>query len=155
MTDIKKLLIKNNLYYWKLKKFSFIFLNIFTFDLGSVGNPLPGVEVRITEDSSFSNSVTFVEGNNTHIRVSPGCENKEGELLVRGPSVFKEYWNNEKATLEAFTHDGWFKTGNFSSLILLKIFLKLTKGCLAAKFSLKFSWKLLEIAQSIITIIKK
>ncbi len=34
-----------------------------------------------------------------------------GELQVRGPSVFKEYLNNSIKTKEAFTEDGWFKTG--------------------------------------------
>jgi long-chain acyl-CoA synthetase len=52
--------------------------------LGTVGKPLSNVEVRIAED---------------------------GELLVRGPSVFKEYWNRRDETLAAFT-EGWFKTGD-------------------------------------------
>lgn len=51
------------------------------------------------------------------LRVSPGPQvrsglaEKEGELLVRGPSVFKEYWNKPLETRESFTADGWFKTG--------------------------------------------
>lgn len=44
-------------------------------------------------------------------QVHPGLEGKEGELLVRGPSVFKEYWNKPQETEQAFTDDGWFKTG--------------------------------------------
>ncbi|KAL6755300.1 hypothetical protein V8C86DRAFT_2678839 [Haematococcus lacustris] len=52
---------------------------------GSVGQPLPGVSVRIAED---------------------------GELLVRGATVFKEYWGRAEATAQAFTPDGFFKTGD-------------------------------------------
>jgi long-chain acyl-CoA synthetase len=56
--------------------------------LGSVGKPLPNVEVRIADD---------------------------GEVLVRGPSVFKQYWNKPKETQDAFV-DGWFKTGDIGCL---------------------------------------
>ena len=56
--------------------------------MGTVGKPLPNVEVRIAED---------------------------GEVLVRGPSVFKQYWNKPKETQEAFV-DGWFKTGDIGNL---------------------------------------
>lgn len=44
-------------------------------------------------------------------QVRPGLEGKEGELLVRGPSVFKEYWNKPQETKQSFTDDNWFKTG--------------------------------------------
>ncbi len=40
----------------------------------------------------------------------------DGELEVRGPSVFKEYWNKPEATKEAFTEDGWFKTGDIGKV---------------------------------------
>ena len=49
--------------------------------LGTVGKPLANVEVRIADD---------------------------GEVLVRGPSILKEYWNKPKETQEAFV-DGWFQ----------------------------------------------
>ena len=52
--------------------------------IGSVGKPLANVEVRIAED---------------------------GEILVRGPSVFASYWKNPEETRAAF-QDGWFKTGD-------------------------------------------
>jgi len=45
------------------------------------------------------------------LQVRPGLEGKEGELMVRGRSVFKEYWNKPQETRESFTDDGWFKTG--------------------------------------------
>lgn len=38
--------------------------------------------------------------------------NQEGELCVKGPNVFRGYWGNEVATRDAFTEDGWFKTGD-------------------------------------------
>lgn len=52
--------------------------------VGSVGKPLSNIEVRIAED---------------------------GEILVRGPSVFQGYWNLPEETRSAFC-DGWFKTGD-------------------------------------------
>jgi long-chain acyl-CoA synthetase len=56
--------------------------------LGTVGRPLPTVEVRIAEDS---------------------------EILVRGPSVFRGYWNRPEETRNAFV-EGWFKTGDIGNL---------------------------------------
>ncbi|OLE57635.1 MAG: long-chain fatty acid--CoA ligase [Chloroflexi bacterium 13_1_20CM_2_59_7] len=56
--------------------------------LGTVGRPLANVEVGIAED---------------------------GEILVRGPSVFKGYWNKPEETQNAFV-DGWFKTGDIGSI---------------------------------------
>ena len=61
---------------------------------GSVGLPLPGVEVRVVDDEMKD--------------VSPGVP---GELLVSGPNVFLEYWRRPKETAEAF-YDGWFRTGD-------------------------------------------
>ena len=57
--------------------------------IGTVGRPLANVEVRFAAD---------------------------GELEVRGPSVFHRYWKKEKETAEAFTADGWFKTGDIGKL---------------------------------------
>jgi malonyl-CoA/methylmalonyl-CoA synthetase len=61
---------------------------------GSVGTPLPGVDVRLTDDRGAA--------------VPPGTP---GEIEVRGPSVFAEYWGKPDATREAF-RDGWFRTGD-------------------------------------------
>jgi len=38
-----------------------------------------------------------------------------GELQVKGNNVFKEYFNRPEATAEAFTADGWFKTGDLGT----------------------------------------
>ena len=62
---------------------------------GHVGLPLPGVELKLV-DSEFEE---VADGNS-------------GEILIKGPSVFQEYWNKPEATKEAFTDDGWFKTGD-------------------------------------------
>ena len=65
---------------------------------GSVGIPLPTVQVRlVTEDNE---------------PVAPGVP---GEIEVRGPSVFAEYWDRPEATREAF-RDGWFRTGDTAVL---------------------------------------
>ncbi|XP_030367176.1 malonate--CoA ligase ACSF3, mitochondrial-like [Strigops habroptila] len=43
-------------------------------------------------------------------QVTPALEGQEGELLMKGPSIFCEYWNRPKETADAFTPNGWFKT---------------------------------------------
>jgi long-chain acyl-CoA synthetase len=53
--------------------------------MGAAGMPLPNVELKLAED---------------------------GELLVRGPSVFGGYWHKPSATSECFDSDGWFHTGD-------------------------------------------
>ena len=54
---------------------------------GSVGLPLPGVEVELAAD---------------------------GEILLRGPNLFAGYWEDEEATAAAFTADGWFRSGDLA-----------------------------------------
>jgi malonyl-CoA/methylmalonyl-CoA synthetase len=76
---------------------------------GYVGTPLPGVEVRLapledSEDSEQPGSGGLVE---------PGTS---GELQIRGPGVFQEYWGRPEVTKESFTNDGWFRTGDVASV---------------------------------------
>ena len=61
---------------------------------GSVGKPLPGVEVRLVGENG-----------------EPVDEGTPGEIEVRGPSVFAEYWGKPDATRAAF-RNGWFRTGD-------------------------------------------
>ncbi len=61
---------------------------------GLVGTPLPGVEVRLVDEQGA---------------VVP--QDTAGELEVRGPAVFREYWQRPEETRAAF-RDGWFRTGD-------------------------------------------
>jgi long-chain acyl-CoA synthetase len=64
------------------------------------------VIARSTFDAFRANTVGKVIPN-LEARLAP-----DGELEVRGPSVFKGYWQNEEATKKEYTEDGWFKTGD-------------------------------------------
>jgi len=57
--------------------------------MGSVGQPLPGSELRISED---------------------------GEILLRGPTVFGGYWRDEDATAATFDDDGWLRSGDLGRI---------------------------------------
>ncbi len=69
---------------------------------GAVGRPLPGVEIRLVADNgSVINTLELAE------------HNVSGEIQVRGPNVFYEYWNRPQATAESF-QEGWFRTGDIA-----------------------------------------
>lgn len=65
------------------------FNNFDALRFGSVGKPLPDADVRIVE---------------------------EGEIVVKGPMVMKGYWQKADATKEAFTADGYFRTGDIGKV---------------------------------------
>jgi long-chain acyl-CoA synthetase len=64
---------------------------------GSIGIPLPGVEVRLVD----------VDGED-------GLAGDPGEIWVRGPNVFAGYWHDPEATGRALTKDGWLRTGDIA-----------------------------------------
>jgi malonyl-CoA/methylmalonyl-CoA synthetase len=64
--------------------------------IGSVGVPLAGVEVRIVQPET-RNSLS---------------DGEIGELEIRGPNVFKGYWQQPEKTAQSFLTDGWFRTGD-------------------------------------------
>jgi len=66
---------------------------------GSVGQALPEVEICLMEDNKVITE-----------------ENTPGEIMIKGPQVFLEYWNQEKTTEDSF-FEGWFKTGDVAELI--------------------------------------
>nr|XP_045612901.1 malonate--CoA ligase ACSF3, mitochondrial-like isoform X1 [Procambarus clarkii]XP_045612903.1 malonate--CoA ligase ACSF3, mitochondrial-like isoform X1 [Procambarus clarkii] len=85
---------------------------------GFVGNPLPGTEVCIAKFLPGTDKYEVLCYGNSHGTEVMLKENTEpGELLVRGPNVFKEYWKNSEATLKEFTHDGWFRTGDTAQYV--------------------------------------
>ena len=51
------------------------------------------------------------------VRSSFNCYPVSGELLVKGDNLFSEYWGRDQATKEAFTDDGWFKTGDSAEAV--------------------------------------
>ncbi|XP_038692196.1 malonate--CoA ligase-like isoform X2 [Tripterygium wilfordii] len=61
---------------------------------GTVGKLLPGVQVKIADDESATDATAG------------------GELCIKSPSLFKEYWKLPEVTKESFTHDGFFRTGD-------------------------------------------
>ena len=65
---------------------------------GAVGQPLPGVSVRLCDDRDQ----VLTDG--------------PGEIQVKGENVFMEYWGQREATQKSFTADGWFKTGDVAVL---------------------------------------
>ncbi|KAK5045070.1 hypothetical protein LTR84_010218 [Exophiala bonariae] len=79
---------------------------------GSVGWPLPLVEVRLWEvnvDTGVGSVISLGE----EIDSGSGKE-RHGEIQLRGPTIFREYWRNPAATKKEFTEDGWFRTGDIA-----------------------------------------
>ena len=66
---------------------------------GSVGQALPKVEICLMEENKVITE-----------------ENIPGEIMIKGPQVFLEYWNQERTTENSF-FEGWFKTGDVAELV--------------------------------------
>jgi long-chain acyl-CoA synthetase len=64
---------------------------------GSIGVPLPGVQVRLVDADGQDSLV-----------------GDAGEIWVRGPNVFAGYWDDPEATAAALTEDGWLRTGDIA-----------------------------------------
>ncbi|RYD48689.1 MAG: long-chain fatty acid--CoA ligase [Verrucomicrobiaceae bacterium] len=64
---------------------------------GAVGQPLPGVEIRLRDEQG---GIVSNDG-------------EPGEIQSRGPAIFSEYWNRPEATAESF-ENGWFRTGDMA-----------------------------------------
>lgn len=80
---------------------------------GSVGWPLPQVEARLV-DTETNEVIPLGE------EVDAQGRERVGEIQLRGPTIFKEYWGNEKATRESFVDGGdggehWFCTGDVAT----------------------------------------
>lgn len=65
--------------------------------LGTIGTPVPDTQVKVINEAGE----TLAHG-------------EAGELCIKGPQVMKGYWNKEEATQQAFTHDGWLKSGDIA-----------------------------------------
>ena len=65
---------------------------------GHVGLPLPGVVMQLADEND--QPITM--------------DNTPGEIQIKGPGVFLEYWQKPEATAKAFTADGWFRTGDIA-----------------------------------------
>lgn len=95
--------------------------------VGTVGRPYADIQVRISAlDENLnpcqSNQV-LVESNVFGDNVfAPEGQSIVGELQIKGPIVFKEYLNQPEVTREAFTKDGWFKTGKQKDHLQQKFF---------------------------------
>ena len=80
---------------------------------GSVGWPLPLVETRLVDTETDE----VIEPG---FEIGPDGFERAGEIYLRGPTIFQEYWRNAKATNEEFveSNDGkgdWFKTGDIAT----------------------------------------
>ncbi|MBD8583906.1 AMP-binding protein [Frigoribacterium sp. CFBP 8766] len=70
---------------------------------GTVGVPFPSTEARVVDR----------DDPDPERPVAPGAA---GELILRGPQVFRGYWNRPDETAEAFLPGGWFRTGDIVSM---------------------------------------
>lgn len=64
---------------------------------GHIGQALPGVQIRLVNEEGLVTT-----------------ENISGEIQIKGPNVFQEYWQKPEATQKAFSEDGWFLSGDIA-----------------------------------------
>ncbi|MDH5401610.1 MAG: long-chain fatty acid--CoA ligase [Candidatus Heimdallarchaeota archaeon] len=69
--------------------------------IGTVGPPVADTFVKIVDVNDYSKMIPV---------------GQEGEICLKGPQIFKGYWNNETATKEVLKEDGWFLTGDIGKL---------------------------------------
>lgn len=66
---------------------------------GYIGKALPGVLVRLADEEN-----------------NPVPDGHPGEIQIKGPNVFLEYWGKPEITRDSFTREGWFRTGDIAVL---------------------------------------
>ncbi|PCG90968.1 Thioesterase [Penicillium occitanis (nom. inval.)] len=76
-------------------------------EFASLGRCMPGIEMRVSSRAHYNNDEDTIAATGV-----------VGELEIRGEVVFERYFNNEQATRDALTSDGWFKTGDLASIDL-------------------------------------
>ncbi|GAB7355810.1 hypothetical protein MBLNU459_g6483t2 [Dothideomycetes sp. NU459] len=74
---------------------------------GSVGWPMPSVSARLVDTDTHE---VIEEGQ----EFDANGKERQGEIQLKGPTIFKEYWRNPAATASEFTSDGYFKTGDIA-----------------------------------------
>ncbi|KAM0793987.1 hypothetical protein BDR22DRAFT_877314 [Usnea florida] len=72
----------------------------------ALGTCVPGIQMRVSQTSH-----QIFTSTDTDRSLST-----KGALEIRGPIVFERYFNNDEATRDAFTLDGWFKTGDLATI---------------------------------------
>lgn len=78
-----------------------------------------GIYTRPTDSFEIATTTSGRAAPGDEIRVAdyddqPLARGKEGELQIRGGSLFRGYYNNDEANSQAFTRDGWFRTGDLA-----------------------------------------
>ncbi|WP_308377686.1 class I adenylate-forming enzyme family protein [Streptomyces sp. ISL-98] len=81
-------------------------------DPHSAGFPTPVTEIRIARSCGGEQAA----GEEEAVGGEEAADGEVGELWLRGQSLVRGYWRDEKATAEAFTADGWFRTGDLATV---------------------------------------